>query len=326
MIGIGFIGLGGMGRYQVKSFQQVTGCTIIAGSDPSDAARAEFAKIAPTAAVYPNQAQVLANKKVDAVVIAVPTAFHKDLAVEALRSGRPVLCEKPMARTVTQCREMLDAADKTGKLLMVAHCRRFDADWGAFADVYRSGQLGEKVLWRNVRGGLAPGKWFMDDALSGGPLLDGAIHNQDFANYLFGPAEYAMGNSIKFDPSCTAIDTGNVIIQYRNGCQLLLSWSWAVHAAWLHDCLGPKSTFVFGPNGLEVPTGKGAHSLIEPSGNKKLVPFELKDMYVTQGKHFLDCIAGARCLSSGQEAIKAVAVGEAVLRACREQEIAKVAN
>src|SRR5207302_6086477 len=134
------------------------------------------------------------------------------------------------------------------------------------------------------------GKWFMDDALGGGPLFDGAIHNQDFANYLFGAPEYVMGNSIKFDPTCTAIDTGNAIVQYRNGCQMLLSWSWAVHSAWLHDALGDKSTFVFGAEGMQVPEGMKAHHLIDLKGNKTLVPFAPKDMYVTQAQHFLDCL------------------------------------
>jgi predicted dehydrogenase len=311
MIGIGFIGVGGMGRQQVRSFLQVPGCRIAAGSDVSERARAEFAKIAPDARAYQSHVELLADRNVDTVVVAVPTGFHKSITLDALAAGRDVLLEKPMARTVVECRELIDAAEKHKRLLMVAHCRRFDSDWGVFADAYRSGKLGPSVLWRLVRGGVPSARWFMDDATGGGPLFDAAIHNYDFANYLFGPADSAFGNSIKFDPTCTAIDTGNVVVQYRNGSQLLLSWSWSVHAAFLHDCLGDKSTFIFN-------TTKNEHQLIDRAGNKTPLPFEPTDMYVTQAEHFLDCVNGAAdCKSPASEAIKAVAVAEAVLDACR---------
>jgi UDP-N-acetylglucosamine 3-dehydrogenase len=324
MFRLGFIGLGGMGRYQVKSFLKAEGCRIAGGCDPSAAAREEFARICPDAAVFSDHREVLNQRGIDAIIVAVPTGFHSQIVIDALGAGKHVLVEKPMARTVEECRRMLDAAQRARKVLMVAHCRRFDEDWGAFARTYRAGDLGEAVLWRNVRGGQALGPWFMDDKMGGGPLFDGAIHNLDFANLLFGPVQWAMGNSIKFDPQCSAVDTGNLIIQYQNGCQMLLSWSWAVHGAWLHDVLGPKSTFVFGPNGLEVPAGRGGHCIIDRKGEKKLVTFEMKDMYVTQARHFIDCLNGAACQSPGNEAIKAVAVGEAVLKACREQRIVEV--
>src|SRR4051794_34989440 len=145
MISIGFIGLGTMGRYQAKSFAQLGDCRVVAGADPADGSRAEFAKIAPDAKVYEKPQELLADKSIDAVVISVPTGFHEQVTTEALKSGRNVLVEKPMARTVEQCRRMNEAATRAGKLLMVAHCRRFDEDWGAFADTYRAGKLGERI-------------------------------------------------------------------------------------------------------------------------------------------------------------------------------------
>jgi predicted dehydrogenase len=319
MIGIGIIGLGQMGRYQAKSFAQVEGCRVVAGADPAAPCRSEFSKIVPDARVYANHRELLADKSVDAVVIVVPTAYHADLVIEALNGGRPVLVEKPMARTVEQCRRMNDAAQRANKVLMVAHCRRFDEDWGAFARAYREGRMGERILWRMVRGGIPYNRWFMDEELGGGPLFDGAIHNEDFGNYLFGMPTSVTGNSIKFDRTCTAIDTGNALIEYANGSQMLLSWSWAVNADFLHDALGEKSTFIFGSEGLSVPEGLKAHHLIDRAGNKTLVTFEPKDMYVTQAAHFLACVAGAeKCRCDGVEGMNAVAVGEAVLKACRE--------
>jgi len=325
MIRIGFIGTGGMGRAQAVAFSKLGDCKIVAAADPSEKSRELFAAAHPHADLYSNYEDLLRDSRVDAVVVATPTSHHPEPTIAALRAGRPVLLEKPLARTVEQCRRLIEVADETKKLLMIAHCRRFDPDWGVFAESFRSGQLGPQVLWRFSRGGKSQGGWYMDDAIGGGPLFDGAIHNIDFANFLFGRAESVMGTAMKFDNTCSAIDTGNFIIRYANGCQLVVSWSWAVHGAWLHDVLGKKATFVFGPNGLDVPPGMNAHSLLVPSGDKKLLPFEHGDMYVNQARHFLDCIAGrAQCISPAEDAMQAVVVAEAVLKACREGSVVQI--
>jgi len=327
MINIGFIGTGNMGRWQAASFKNLSDFKIVAGSDPTGVARAEFSKMCPGAAVYIDYKDLIADKKVDAVVVSVPTFYHKGIVVDCLKSGRPVLCEKPMARTVKDCQEMNDAAEKAGKLLMIAHCRRFDTDWGTFANVYRAGEIGTPVLWRSVRAGIGPlSPWFLDEKLGGGPLMDGAVHDQDFGNWLFGDPESVIGSSIKFDPKCTAIDTGSVVIRYKSGCQMMLSWSWAVHGQSLHDVLGPKGTFVFGAPGMSPPEGLKAHSILDSHGEKRMVTFEPKDMYLTQAQHFLDCLTTkTKCMSPGTEAIKAVAVAEAVLKAAGENANVKIA-
>jgi predicted dehydrogenase len=316
---VGFIGLGGMGRYQAKSFAQSPSCTVAAGSDVSADSQAEFAKAFPQAKVHSDHRALLADKSIDALVIAVPTGLHRDIVIDALKSGRPVLAEKPMARTVAECREMIGVAEQSKQLLMVAHCRRFDTDWGTFADVYRAGTLGSPVLWRSIRAGVGPrAPWFMDERLGGGPLMDGAIHDQDFGNYLFGQSESVVGGSIKFDPAHSATDTGSVLIRYANGSQMLLSWTWAVNGLNIHDVLGPKATFAFGLHEVAAPEGTKGHTLINIDGSRTLAEFTPADMYVTQAQHFLDCIAGkTKCASPATEAIKAVAVAEAVLAACR---------
>jgi predicted dehydrogenase len=321
MIKIGFIGLGGMGRLQATSFGKLADrCIVAAGADPNETSRAEFRKLFPQASVFSDHRDLLADASIDALVIAPPTAFHKEVAIDVIRAHRHILLEKPMGRTVTDCRAILDATQKSDRVLMVAHCRRFDTDWGTLADTYRAGILGEKVLWREIRASNWPrNSWFMDDALSGGPLLDGAIHNQDFANMLFGQADHVIGSSIKLDSSCTCIDTGTAVVQYESGSQLMLSWSWAVNGSATQDVLGTKGTFIFGPRDQTPPAEMGAHTLLDLFGKPKLLPFEKRNMYVTQAAHFLDCIEGkAECQSGPIDAMKAVAVGEAVLRACRE--------
>ncbi len=312
MINIGFIGLGGMGMHQVRAFAKLRRCRIAAGSDVAPKGRKTFATQFPKAAVYKDHKQLLKDNNVDAVLIATPTGFHKAVAVDVLRAGRDVLTEKPMAMNTVDCRRMIDVADKTGRLLMVAQCRRYDTDWGTFAKVYRAGKLGSPVLWRHcMAGNRPPTPWFMDAKLGGGPMIDGAVHNQDFAVMLFGKPTEVVVSSIKLTKH-TAVDTASAVIHYENGCQLLLSWSWGIaRGDAMHDVLGPKATLTF--------PGDGYHLTSNRTHKRTKVPFKESDMYVTQAKHFIDCIErGIACQSPGTESIKSIASAEAVLKVARK--------
>ena len=324
MIRVGFIGLGGMGIYQVKSFAQVAGCRVAAGADPSPEMQARFAQSYPDAQVFASPEALLASATIDAVVIAVPTGFHQSVASLALAARIPVLLEKPMARTVAQCERLIEDAAKHNTLLMVAHCRRFDPYWRSWGDYVTSGKLGSPILWRDVRAGFGPGSWFMDEELGGGPLLDGAVHNYDFANWIFGEPESVFTSAIKMNQAVSAIDTGSTIIRYRTGHQLLLSWSWAVKGTVLHDILGTEGFIQFGPGAITPPIEeKGLYqycTFTAKSGEQTLIKSPAKpDMYTIQAEHFLACVRGeTTCQSPATEAIKAIMVAEAVLRSGRE--------
>ena len=323
MIRVGFIGLGGMGLHQAKTFDRVDGCQLTAGADPSPEMQARFAQTFPSAQVYDSPEALLAQPTIDAVVIAVPTGYHQAVAAAALAAHIPVLLEKPMARTVAQCHQLNEAAAKANTLLMVAHCRRFDPYWKSWGEVATAGKLGTPLLWRDVRAGFAPGGWYMDDELGGGPLIDGAVHNYDFANWIFGEPESVLASGIKLDPAVSAIDTGSAIVRYQAGHQLLISWSWVAKGTTLHDIIGPDGFIQFGTGGLIVPDDeKGRYQyccLTDGEGKQSLIKSPAQpDMYTLQAEHFLACIRGeTTCQSPGTQAIKAVAVAEAVLEAGR---------
>jgi predicted dehydrogenase len=322
MIRLGFIGLGGMGMHQAKTFAQVAGCQVAAGADPSPEMQAQFAKSYPAAQVYASPESLLAQPWIDAVVIATPTGFHQPIASAALAARIPVLLEKPMARTVAQCQRLIEDAEKSNTLLMVAHCRRYDPYWKSWGEYVTTGALGAPVLWRDVRASTAIGGWYLDDQLGGGPLLDGAVHNYDFANWIFGEPESVLASAIKLEPTVSAIDTGSTIIRYRAGHQLLLSWSWVARGSTLHDIIGPRGFIQFGAGGLTPPTTDGRFRyccFTDQAGEQTLIPSPAEpEMYTLQAEHFLACLRGeAVCQTPGTEAIKAVAVAEAVLQAGR---------
>lgn len=322
MINVGFIGLGGMGMYQVSSFVKAGRCRVVAGSDLVPEARARFAKQYPGATVFADHRQLLKDADVQAVVIATPTFYHKQTAIDALRSGRAVMTEKPLARTVADARQVNAVAKQTGQLLMVGQCRRYDTDWGCIAKIVQKGSIGGPVLWRHAMASAGPpSPWFLDDKLGGEPILDGAVHDQDFGVLLFGDPVSVVASSIKLT-NTTCVDSVTAVIRYTSGSQMMLCWSWGVaQGEHMFDLIGTEGSIRAGVGDLaeaSLDTKKyGYYRLTNTrSGKTKLVRFIRKDMYVTQARHFIACIEGkAVCQSPGTEAIKAVASAEAILKA-----------
>ena len=306
MLNIGFIGLGGMGRTQVGAFAQTEGCRLYAGADPSESARDEVSRMRPEMKTFADHRAMLEDDGVDAVVVATPTAFHPGPTIDALEAGKPVLVEKPMARTTEDCRSMIAASRASGKPLMVAHCRRFDAIWGAWAEIVRAGRIGSPVVWRRATANVMGG-WFMDEQIGRGPMLDGAIHDYDFANSIFGDPESVVASSTKLNPEVSAVDTATAVVQYAGGSQLVSSWTWARKGDALFDVLGPCGSIV---------CREGRFTLINPEGEETPIetPDEVMAMYRHQARHFLECARGeTECVSPATEAIKAVAVAEAII-------------
>jgi len=320
MIKVGSIGVGGMGTHQARAFDQVEGCRLVACADPSPEMRARFAENFPGTDGFDSAEALVDSGKVDAVVVAVPTGLHCAAASTALNAGIPVLVEKPMARTVDECLRMIEAAERKDTVLMVAHCRRFDPYWKSWGAYVAAGKLGSPVLWRNAMAGFGPGSWYMDHDLGGGPLMDGAVHNYDFANFLFGDPESVLSSSINLDPESTALDTCSAIVRYKTGNQLLMSWSWSARGNALHDIVGPKGFVQFGTGDLPEPEDDVSHQyccFTDREGEQTLIKSKSDpDMYTRQAEHFLSCVRGdVTCLSPGTEAIKAIAVADTILQA-----------
>ncbi len=101
--------------------------------------------------LYPNYKDLLADKDVEAVIIALPLHLHAQAAVDALRAGKHVLCEKLMAWNVTQCKEMIKAAEETNRVLTIGHQRHYSMLYAHAVEVMASGELGDvkhiRALW-----------------------------------------------------------------------------------------------------------------------------------------------------------------------------------
>jgi predicted dehydrogenase len=140
--------------------------------------------------LYTNYAEMLAKAKLDAVSITLPTYLHAEHTIKALRKGLHVLCEKPMALDVPQCKRMIAAMNRSGKILQIGHCIRFWPEYVKAKEVIDSGQYGKVKAASFRRLSLSPvwtwDNWLLDGHRSGGALMDLHIHDTDYVQHVFG--------------------------------------------------------------------------------------------------------------------------------------------
>ncbi len=141
---------------------------------------------------YASYGELVAVEDVEVVNICLPTAFHKDLALKAAREGRHVILEKPIARTIEDAREILDAFSGEGPRLFVGHGVRFFPEYVAIKDKTDAGELGTiGVVRTSRRSPFLTGwnDWYADWRVSGGVLVDLLIHDSDFLRWAIGDVE-----------------------------------------------------------------------------------------------------------------------------------------
>jgi len=201
MLRIGIVGFGFMGKTHLRCYRELPGVEVVAICD-SDKGRLTAKKtsgnIGPAdtsinltgVTLYTDFDKMLAKERLDAVSITLPTFMHRDFTVKALKAGVHVLCEKPMAMSVGQCRQMIIAAKANKKTLQIGHCVRFWPEYAKAKQIVDSGKYG-RVLAANFRRISAiPGwswkNWLVNQGRSGGAIMDLHIHDADFIQHLFG--------------------------------------------------------------------------------------------------------------------------------------------
>lgn len=131
-VGVGIIGTGNQGKAHIASMNPDF-CRIVAYSDirPSNQKNArtllndKYGQAAKEIKLYPDYADLLKDDNVEMVIIALPLHLHAEATIAALSAGKHVLCEKLMAKTVMQCKQMIRAADKNQRMLAIGHQRHY---------------------------------------------------------------------------------------------------------------------------------------------------------------------------------------------------------
>jgi predicted dehydrogenase len=189
---IGIIGSGGIAQgCHMPGYQSIPDlCEMVAVCDVDP-------EIAKTAAdkfeitkTYYDYKQLLEDPEIDAVSIATPNKYHLQPTIDALRAGKHVLCEKPLAMNADEAREMCRAAKETGKILQVALQQRFSGPMRFMKDYIDAGHMGDIYYaraWALRRRGVPGWGVFIDkEKQGGGPLIDIGVHILDMTLHLMG--------------------------------------------------------------------------------------------------------------------------------------------
>jgi len=241
---------------------------------------------------YETVENLLKAGAVDALVIGTPNFLHAPQAVAALERGVHVMVEKPMAMNVKEAERILAAGQKSGAVLMVAHCWRFDKDvlWlkskvSKLGKIIRTKGYGVHVNW-------GPAGWFTQKALAGGgALADMGIHALDTARFLLGDPQpvsvYArIGTYYKpFDVD----DTGVILVNWDNGAVSYVESGW-----WQPHADGPEAaTQLYGTKGFgqlfptQLELGK---KIVDPHFQFPRKEHCPQSMYDDQMAYFIKCI------------------------------------
>ena len=170
------IGFGGMGSWHVNHAQK-SDVLELAGIYDIDEAKCEKARGLGIYA-YSSLDEVINDKSVDLVTIAIPNDVHLETVVKCLRGGKNVICEKPVALSSADLEEMISASYESGKLFTVHQNRRFDVDYLAMQQLADSGEIGKPLrIESRIHGSRGiPSDWRGEKAHGGGMILDWGIH------------------------------------------------------------------------------------------------------------------------------------------------------
>ena len=263
MTRLGIIGLGFMGKMHFRCYQALEDVQVVAICDTD---KAKFEDTGGAAGnikgaeapldftdidLYDDFDKMLAEANLDALSVTLPTYMHRDYAIKAMQAGVNVLCEKPMALNVEDGREMIAAAEQSGKLLQIGHCIRFWPEYAKTKEIVDSGQYGKVLAATFQRLSLTPTwsweSWLMDAAKSGSAALDLHIHDSDYVQYVFGMPKAVFSRAA----SGPSGDDDHIVTQYvyDDRCVITAEGGWSMAPAFgfemSFNVLLEKATIVY---------------------------------------------------------------------------------
>ncbi len=201
MIRVGIAGIGFMGMTHYLTYQKIRGVKVAALCE-QDAKRLAGnwrsikGNFGPAGEVmdlsgvarYADLDEMIADATLDLIDCCLPPAAHAAVTIAALKAGKHVFCEKPIALRPADAARMVDAAEKAGKLLMIGHVLPFFPEYKFAYDAISGGRYG-RLLGGHFKRVISDPAWlpdFYNPAKVGGPMLDLHVHNAHFIRLVFG--------------------------------------------------------------------------------------------------------------------------------------------
>lgn len=339
---IGMIGAGNIANMHIDSYKNVPNAEVVALCDIDEARLKKTAQKYGITKTYTSVTDMLNNEQLDAADVCVWNCNHAKCAIEALNAGLHVLCEKPMAYSAKEAEQMLQAAEKNNKLLMIGFVMRFANEALVSKEFISKDYLGDiyhsKATYLRRHG--APGGWFSNKALSGGgPVIDLGVHVIDITRYLMGNPEpvsvYAvthdklknrpsLKNDVGWKPDGASDDDiydvedfATAIIRYKDGSTTLLETSFSLNGepCTKRELFGTKGGIKI-ENDFKIYTElEGYLSDITP--DMSLIKGN-SDMFTNEMAHFVDCaLNGTECIAPAKDGVTIMKILDAIYESAK---------
>jgi predicted dehydrogenase len=325
MINVGVIGLGMMGQTHLDVYAKRSDVKVVAISDRDPdrlsgkvraagnvEGQAQGAFNLSQATAYAEGMDLIKDKTVDMVDICLATPLHVEYAIAALKKGKHVLVEKPLARTGKDAQKLAKAAAKAKGLSMCAMCMRFWPGWTWLKEAVDHKTYG-KVYSASFKrlATMPPGAFYANGELSGGAILDLHLHDADFVQFVFGKP--AAVSSRGYTKTSGAID--HVLTQYLYEGEaapplITAEGAWAMAAPYEFRM---QYTVNFADATAVFDLLSPAPLVLYRGGQKETITLDARMGYDLEIAYFLDCIAKNEkpSIVTMQDAANAVALIDA---------------
>lgn len=312
-LGVAVIGAGAFAQgYHLPNLKKISGCHLEAvvaktGSKAKQVAERFGARYCTT-----DYREVLADERVQAVLIATRHNLHKEIALAAVEAGKHVFVEKPLALTAEDAREIVDAVARKGVLLTVGFNRRFSEYVRLLKKAFDSSAPGPKtILYRCNAGALPKGHWAADPVEGGGRILGEAVHFYDFCCWLVGSAPVSI-EAQRLGPSgAAAEDDVTALLRFADGSLATVAYCTTGHTLLGKErieCMGSGGAFVIEDFKRIVfpPVGEKAFGKREDKGQRQML------------EHFIRAVRGEGPLEvTAEDGLRATRIACEVLRAAQ---------
>jgi predicted dehydrogenase len=313
MHNVGIIGLGQMGRLHLYNCFHIDDVKVIAVADASKKSLNK-AKLLGVRNLYSDYHDMLDNSdNLDAVIISLPNFLHLEAVKLALESGVDVFVEKPLARTVEECREIVNSVKKSGRKLMVGHCMRFLDAIEKMKDIIHKGRIGslEVITAEEILNGPfshaavptpVPEWWFDPEKTGGGVLLDLGYHMIDLFRFFAGEANVVF-SCLDYKMNLPMEDGALVVLRCKDSdVKGIINVGWYQKSIFpnfnfrfiVHGNAGFTSTDHFIPKNLYFHAIKeGTKNLLRKIAGRKIKPLSYTyyyEQYFKELKLFFDCL------------------------------------
>lgn len=329
LVGVGVVGYGYWGPNLVRNFAATEGAQVIAVCDMDATKLALCERRHPGVATTKEFQDLLKDSRIDAIAIATPVHSHFELALAALKAGKHVLVEKPLAQTSEQVRRLVEEAERRKLILMVDHTFLYTPAVQKIRELIVAGALGDIYYYNGIRASLG---LFQSDV---NVIWDLAVHDISIIQYILNEKPVAVSATGASHVAGTPENMAHIALFFQSSCIAHISVNWLSPVKVRQTLIGGSRKMIVYDDveatekikvydrGITVnSSAENAHQLRigYRAGDMWAPHLPAKEALQTEAEHFIACLhSGASPISNGMTGLEVVEILEAASRSIAAQ-------